>query len=327
MDHEPSVIDSRWRRAALACIASFAGTLALVLIVVVVIDPYDSGRFPTFMPAGSPDQRQPTIAISRGRDPRFNAAMIGSSRSVLVDPRRISALTGFHFVNVAVEGATIREQTAILHWFAHNHSRVDAIVAATDQTWCDHDPALRGSTDFPYGLYSDSYVDYFRATLSTSTFTFAKERILYALGRMPGVDPESFYDTEHKHDWRWPNPPHPDWGPAVPPISGALNWPALARFDATLKDVAGSPAILLWMPPLHRDALPPPDTAAGRELAACKQALRDWTRQRPHAAFLDLAVDTPETADRSNFLEPTHVNIRFTRIIEPQLAEAINRLK
>jgi hypothetical protein len=279
------------------------------------------------MPAGSTDQRQPTIAISRGRDPRFNAVMIGSSRGVLADPRRISSLTGFRFVNLAVEGATIREQTAILHWFAHNHARVDVIVAATDQTWCDRDPALPGSTDFPYGLYSDNYVDYFRAMLSSSTLTFAKERILYALGRVPGVDPESFYDNEHRHDWRWPNPPRPDWGPAVPETPAKVSLPALARFDATLKDVPGSPAILFWMPPLHRDALPPPDTAAGRDLAACKRGLRDWTQQHPHAAFLDLAVDSPEAADRDNFVEPTHMSNRLMRMIEPRLADAINRLK
>ena len=328
MDHAPIADDGKWRRAALACLVGFAGALALVLISVIVIDPYDSGRFPTFMPAGSMDQRQSTIAISRGRDPRFNAAILGSSRSVLVDPRRVSALTGFHFVNVAVEGATIREQMTILHWFTRNHSRVDAMVVATDEPWCSRDPALPGEPDFPYGLYSDSFVEYFKTTLSASTLIFDKERILYALGRRPAVDPESYYDDEPTHDWRWPAGPPRGWGPpiaAAPLARVAL--PALARFDATLKDVPGSPAMLLWMPPLYRDELPPPDTVAGHDLAECKLALRDWTQRRSHAAFLDFAVDTPQTADRGNFLEPTHINNRFMRIIEPRLADAVNRLK
>jgi hypothetical protein len=161
MDQEPdpTSIDAAWWRTALAWIGAFAGTLALVLISVIVIDPYDSGRFPTFMPAGSPDERQPTIGISRGRDPRFNAVLLGSSRGALVDPRRISALTGFRFVEMAAEGATPREQMALLHWFAHHRSRVDAIVVATDETWCSRDPALPGSTDFPLGLYGDSNLD------------------------------------------------------------------------------------------------------------------------------------------------------------------------
>lgn len=327
MEQQSTATDTVWRRAALACLGAFAGALALVLIAVIVIDPYDSGRFPTFMPAGSPDERQPTIGISRGRDPRFNAILFGSSRSVLVDPRRLSALAGFRFVNMAAEGATPREHMALLHWFARHRSRVDAIVAATDETWCTRDPALPGSTDFPLGLYGDSNLVYLKTALSSSTLTFAKERILYAFGRMPRVDHESFYDNEHKHDWRWPDHP-PSWGGTVP--SGApatVSLPALALFDTTLEDVPGSPAILFWMPPYYRDALPPPDTVAGRQLAECKQALKSWTQGRAHAGFLDLAVDTPETADRRNFLGPTHVSNRFMRIIEPQLAAALNQLK
>jgi hypothetical protein len=144
---------------------------------------------------------------------------------------------------------------------------------------------------------------------------------------MPGIDPESFYDSERKRDWRWPDQP-PTWARADPAAALAtVSLPALALFDANLKGVPGSPAILLWMPPYFHDVLPPPDTVAGRELAECKQALTGWTHRRAHAAFLDLAVDTPEAADRRNFLGPTHVSNRFMRIIEPQLAAAINQLK
>jgi hypothetical protein len=49
--------ESAWRRTALSWLAACGGALLLFFALLIVIDPYDSGRFPTFMPAGSPDER------------------------------------------------------------------------------------------------------------------------------------------------------------------------------------------------------------------------------------------------------------------------------
>lgn len=316
--------EAAWRRTAVSCLAAFAGALVCFLLMVIVIDPYDSGRFPTFMPSGSADERPPTINVSRGRDPRFNAVLLGSSRAVLADPRRISALTGYRFVQLASEGALVPEQMTFLHWFARNHASVDAIVVATDMIWCDLNPELPGERDFPYGLYADNNFEYLRTTLSGATFDFAKERMLYALGRMPGVDHARFVDIETKYGWRWP-----DWVPNwyAPKGAAVTTLPALTRFDADLKELPTQPPIVLWMPPYFHDALPSADSPDGLRLAECKAALRRWADARPHTRFLDLAVDTPEAADRRNFLEPIHVSNRFMRVIEVQIAAAVNQVK
>ena len=58
-------VEAVWRRIALTWLAAFLAPLVLLLLAVVLIDPYDSGRFPSFMPAGSPDRRAPTVGISR----------------------------------------------------------------------------------------------------------------------------------------------------------------------------------------------------------------------------------------------------------------------
>lgn len=319
--------EAAWRRTAIAHLAAFAGTLVLFLLAVIVIDPYDSGRFPTFMPPGSPDDRAPTINIGRGRDPRFNAILLGSSRGVLADPRRISALTGYRFVEMASLGAKVREQMVFLHWFARHHPSVEAIVIATDQAWCDLDPALPGMTDFPYALYADSTFAYLAATLSTATPTFAKERLLYALGLMPGFDRAGYFDSEAKIAWPGVDLPLPPWPKAIGTARAKVNLPALSLLDASLRDLGGPVPIVLWMPPYYRNALPQPDTSSGQGLAPCKDALRDWTRRRMRASFLDLATDTPESADQRNFLNSTHASNRYMRLIEPQIAQAVNRLK
>jgi hypothetical protein len=323
----PQHAEARWRRTAIAYLATFAGMLVLFVLAVVLIDPYDSGRFPTFMPAGSPDDRAPTINISRGRDPRFDAVLLGSSRGVLGDPRRLSALTGYRFVEMAALGATPREQMTFLRWFARHRRSVDAIVVATDMTWCERDPALPGEADFPYGLYSDSTLGYLDATLSTATLTFARERLLYALGRMPAVDIAGYFDSETKLAWPGVETPRAPRRQASAPAPATIELPALALFEAYLRDLPGHPPIVFWMPPLFIDLLPLPDTQAGQDLAACKAALRDWTQRRGRASFLDLATDGPEAADPRNFLNATHISNRYMRLIEPQIADALNRLK
>jgi len=315
-----------WRRTAVTWVVTFVTPLILFVLLVIAIDPYDSGRFPTFMPSGSPDERPPTIGISRGRDPRFNAIMLGSSRAVLADARRMSELTGYRFVQMAAEGTTARDQMILLRWFARHRPRVEAIMVAADQVWCDRDPAVPDSADFPAGLYADSDFAYLKAALSLGTAVFGRDRIRYALGRIPAVDPTGVIDIETKYSWLWvPLPPWIRVPAGGTPAKAKL--PALDLFDSYLQQIPDHPPIVLWMPPLHRDDLPPPDSTAGRDLAGCKAALQEWAQRRGRAAFVDFAVDTPEAADRDNFLEWSHIRRRYMQLLEPQIAAALNRLK
>jgi len=54
-----------------------------------LIDPYDTGRFPSLGIIGIGDRSMRTADASRGRDPRFNAAVIGNSTA------NVLTLTGY----------------------------------------------------------------------------------------------------------------------------------------------------------------------------------------------------------------------------------------
>jgi hypothetical protein len=108
--------ESDWRRNVVACLAAFIGGLAVFFLAVILIDPFDSGRFPTFMPSGSPDDRAPTINISRGRDPRFDSVLLGSSRGVLMRSVRRDGGAGRHRaraddLSALVRAASIERQS------------------------------------------------------------------------------------------------------------------------------------------------------------------------------------------------------------------------
>jgi len=57
-----------WFRCVRLFIAVFCGGLLQYSTLCVIFDPYDSGRFPTFMPAGISDESPRTANVSRGRD-------------------------------------------------------------------------------------------------------------------------------------------------------------------------------------------------------------------------------------------------------------------
>src|SRR5215813_13491356 len=128
--------DHAWRGFVACFLAMLVAVLALALAFVVLIDPYDSGRFPSLGIAGVSDTNQRTEYVSLGRSDKFNAAIFSDSHGQLLDPERLTLATGLSFVQLSVPGAYAPEQLALMDWFIRHHAHVGAIVLATDDRWC-----------------------------------------------------------------------------------------------------------------------------------------------------------------------------------------------
>src|SRR5579871_473051 len=243
--------DSAWSRCAWIFLLGCFGTLGAILLAIIVVDPYDGGRFPTFMPAGTSTDLPSTLNISRGRDPRFDAINLGDSRAVLIDPQHLSDGTGFRFVQLAVEGATIGDQLVYLHWFARHHRGIRAIAMVTELGWCDRNPDVGHSSDFPSALYSDSVGEYLRATLNTTSVRMMARRLSYALGRTHGIDPEHFIDFSTKYPWHFQDPPA--WHRSQGPIGPLHDLPAMRLLEEALSRLPSQPPLVMWMPPRYID--------------------------------------------------------------------------
>jgi len=302
--------------------AAMAGIYAFL----VVIDPYDSGRFPSLGLAGIADDNPRTANASRGRDRRFDSAVIGNSTGAILDPARLSGATGTSFVQLTVAGAAVREQLAVLRWFAAHHERIGTIVLVADRlVWCNNDPSLPRNAPFPFWLYGGDAA-YLANLLSVDAMRHAFARIGLALGLYAPADPAGYVDNLT----RSPRNFHPDLSRleaarSSPPLPvPVVSLPAIERLAAELRALPVAARVVVVMSPVFAAALPPPDTLSGANEAACKQ---NWARimaAQPHAQFLDFMVDDEQTRNPRNFFNADHFYGGLARTIEDRIAAAIN---
>ncbi len=163
---------------------------------ILLVDPYDRGHPGLGWLSGIVDEDPRTASASRGRDRRFNSAVIGNSHGQLIDPARLSSGTGLNFVQLTVPGTGPREQLTLMQWFIDHHDHIGAVVLAADSTWCTQDPALPITTPFPFWLYTESNAEYAANVLRSDALDRGWRRILVAFGIRHESDPTGFSDYE-----------------------------------------------------------------------------------------------------------------------------------
>src|SRR5262249_29836323 len=143
-----------------ACIGTLAAGACVVLLIMLAVDPYDSGRFGWLGITGVRDRYETTANASRARDPQFNAAILGNSTGQLLQPAELSCATGLRFVQLVAPGADPRGQLAILEFFARHHPRIGALVFVLDDPWCTSALPPLPRSAFPFWLYGESALAY-----------------------------------------------------------------------------------------------------------------------------------------------------------------------
>jgi hypothetical protein len=318
-----------WRRCVAVFLACFATALGFVLAAVILIDPYDTGYFPSLIGPGVVDDNDVTGTVGRGCDGRFNAGIFGNSHGLLLDPARLSPVTGLHFVQLTTLGSGPREQLALIRCFLRRHSDTKAIVIAMDEMWCTHDPAIPNGLEppdyrFPYWLFGRSRFGYLAQMLNTRTFALMQRRVLFAMGRFAPIDPAGM--AAYPKSWDLAQAVdaihHPD-----APLDGAQisnDFPAIDRFEALMAGLSPTLSVVVVMPPVYSGLLHGADTRQGAELAACKARIAGALARWPRGAFLDFLVDSPLSRERSNFFDLHHMLDNVARAIEPRIVDALN---
>jgi hypothetical protein len=321
---EAKPVDPRaWRRFALLFVALFAGGVGSIYLALLVIDPYDTGRFPTFMRPGVVDSGQRTSNASHGRDPRFDAAVIGNSRGQMLDPAKLSALTGLSFVQLTTPASGPREQMTMLRYFMAHHRKIDALVLNVDERWCTHDPSLPIILPFPFWLYRGD-LEYLSNLLSTRALTFSGRRLEIELGAVEPDDARGYQDYETGHNRNFHPRAHPRPNkPAVAPLDRPF--PAFDVLDPVLAELPPHTKVVFLMSPVYQDWLDELDPQMEADLPGCKAQFARRAAARPRTAFLDYLVEGPISHYAENFMDTQHFRLNVARILEARIAEVLNQ--
>src|SRR5579872_4846068 len=167
--------DAAWRRFALIFVIALFGSFALIHIALVVIDPYDTGRFPTLFAPGISHESKRMGDASRGRDPQFDVPILGNLRNEQLDPERLSVATGLSFVQLTTPGSGPSEHMTVMRYFMRHHPDLSAILLNVDERWCTHDPKLPEGFPFPFWLYRGN-LEYLANLLRTRAIMYAQKR-------------------------------------------------------------------------------------------------------------------------------------------------------
>jgi hypothetical protein len=319
----PDPADAAWHRYAVRLVVVFVAALVVAFAFIILIDPYDSGRFPGIGLVGISDATQRTANVSLGRSQKF-AAVFGNSHGQLLDPGRLTQQTGMSFVQLSTPGADAPEQLALLHWFIRHHAHIGALVLATDERWCVDDP--QPWHWFPFWLYGDSNFEYLVNSLSSRSGGAAFRRIKFALGLLRPSDPRGYDDYERGippgYRFDFPTPPPPPAFDTLQVDLGGRRFPAIDRLAVELAAAPRGTPVVLMFPPQYYSTLPR-DAGTAAVVAACKARLARLVAGAPRSGFLDYFVDSPMTRNGDNFDDLEHYRASFARRIEAAIAGVI----
>jgi hypothetical protein len=312
-----------WERSLWACLGALGISALLLWAAMIVIDPYDSGKFGWLGIEGVDDRTTFTAAASRARNPRFDSAVIGNSTAQMLNPAELSRATGLRFVQLYMTGARPLEELAVLDFFVRHHPRAGALVIVADPFWCAHKPTDPDGA-FPYWLYGESSIKYAVRLLSRQSVEHAFQRLSIGLGLRERNDPSGFFSYEDIwlpgtfHDINRPKDP-----PPAPTAAGRDVFPEIARLDAAIKKLAADVPVVVVVPPTFYPTVAKPGTVAGEEREACNAALKRTVAGRPHSNFIDYRVDNALTRDDANFADFIHYRPTIASKIHEGIAASI----
>ena len=315
-------------RAWLHFVQVFAITLvtalAVIYLLILILDPYDSGRITHNAVFGVVDENPRTASASRGRDPHFNSVVIGNSRGQLLDPKRLSDRTGLSFVQLTVPGAGPQEQLALLRWFIHHHRWIGAVVLVADPVWCAQNLALPANP-FPFWLYSESTIEYSIHILDAKALDLAWRRTLLWLGLRTRSRPDGYWDYEAGRVWAFRPDIPADFSPAhTQARNPEVSFPAIELLRTTLNKLDSNVPLAIVAPPAFFTDLPARGDPNADRIAQCKGALKKIATQRARGAFLDFEMDGEITRNPENFMDVVHYRAPIARIIEERVATALS---
>jgi hypothetical protein len=321
---------SRQWRAFVATFATiFVGGLGLVYGFIVLVDPYGINPYalPIQRAIVSISQRYMYPQLIRSR--QFDAFVVGTSTSRLLDPRILNQMFHARFVNLGMDSMTAWEQSTVMDYFVRKVGEPKVLLVGLDGVWCDSDAVRHRITfrGFPDWLYEDTPTRAFAYLLNYGTLEIAGRLVGYQLGLYPErirndgfevfVPPDDTYDPERARRNIGRRPTPVDRRESGSP---QFSFPALPWLDAALARMPNSTKILTFMP-VHVAAQPAPGTRQEQAEIACKRQIAAIAARR-HAIVIDWRIASSITEDDGNYWDALHYRLPLAQRIARETAQA-----
>jgi hypothetical protein len=327
-----------WRRFVRLFLGTFAAAIIAAALFILLLDPFDMVPFslPIERPLVSGSQR---FAYPQAmRSGRFDAIIVGSSTSRLIDPEQINGPFGARFANMAMNASAAWEEWTTFEYFRRHVGAPKALIVGLDDGWCDpnadRDRIRRG---FPEWMYDDDKWNDYANLFNSGTLELAGRLVGYHLGlyaarsRYDGYEvftpPEGDYDLARAKAGIWvkqterplPHLPPPQLSDAE---RHALRFPALAWLDAMLIEMPAASRKVLAFMPVHVAGQAWPGTHDAAVEAECKARIAEIARARG-AKVVDWRIASPITTADSNYWDVLHYRLPIARRIADELVAAV----
>ncbi len=304
-----------------------------VYAFVVLVDPFDC------LPLSPPADRVPVASDARfsfpalARSGKFDSAIIGTSTSRLLRPVALNAELGAHFVNLAMNDATVYEQSRLLSVFARAHPIARVVIVGIDVRWCVTGETYPKLTPrpFPEWLYGDNpWIGYGKmfnlyavqeAGQQFGVLTGIKRQVYGSDGYTSFVPPDNEYDPArvamHLRES----------GPDVPPgaRSGApasWHYPAIDTLGSDLSSLAHITRKILFFVPYNHVLLSPPGSPGAAVWHECKRRAAVVADDVPNTLLVDFMRPSPITDVDDNYWDGLHYRVGVADRIAHDLAAA-----
>jgi hypothetical protein len=322
-----------WKRFAIWAVSSAAALFLLFLGGVYLIDPYDTGRSPFSREPDLRGQKEVNATASVGRNPKYEAAVIGNSTIALIMPSRLTALTGIPFAQLSVPGAQIPEQLTIIDWFMKHHvgTAKALVIAVNRDTWCAHDPTQTGNSPFPFWRFSDSAFEYLAGLISMSSAEQAGRRLGLVRGSKTEPALDGYWDYEPLYAGLLADLPRRRevLSQRVKEQQGFADpsFPGVQALDRKLAALPADLSVVLVFPPVFTAKQPRPGTPRHRSEQACRQRFIDFAADRPKTAIVDWWNDRRELKSPEVFIDQIHYRHPIARTMEDDIAVALHNIR
>ena len=314
-----------WRRLLQRYAASTLIVGAAVGLLLLALDPYDTGRFSLLPAHGVANFGQRLAFASIARRPDVDTAILGNSTIQLIDPARLSRSIGHSVVSLAVPGTGPIEQLALAEYFQRHHRRNPDLtfVFGLDQSWCTMASPITPNYPFPFWLYSSDRLDYVLNMLRYKTFEAAARRLKLLVGLDRPARADGYHDYDTGKIW---HAPEFDEVPVPKPVGGqtlASDFTALPLLQRFLSSIGPGARIVLVFPPRYVSTIPAAGSAAATELDACKDAFRQLAKTRSNTWVIDFLIDSQFTRHEDDYWDNIHYRGPVARAIEDRLADVL----